>query len=343
MAKEVKEKKRGIGIFVLALSVALGVHATLPRAAAAQQAAGGAGPSQTVDQGLTDPALLGALDVHAHMAPDTTSRSIDVIDFAKMAKARGMRGFVVKEPFDETAPLAYDARKVVPGVEVFGGIVLNRAVGGMNAEAVRHMATVKGGWGRIVWMPTVDTEDAVIRSNQNRPFVAVSHDGELLPEVKEVLGVIAKTRTVESNGELVLATGHSPPEEALMLLQEARNQGVKHMVVTHPLPYNDTRENWTLAHMQEAVKLGAFIEVRTQTLPTEPGGARIWKPAAEMIRQLGTENCILASDLGQGGRPLHPDGLAITAKWLRSQGFTDQELNRLMKDNPARLLGLPPQ
>ena len=323
--------QRGIGMWALAFSVAVGVQATFSRAEAAQQAARG----QSVDQGLTDPALVGALDVHAHMGPDSpepSPRALDVLDYAKMAKARGMRGFVIKYHSDETAPLAYLARKVVPGLEVFGGIVLNRAIGGINVEEVQHMAKVSGGWGRIVWMPTFDAEDAVRNSKDpNRSFVAVSRNGELVPEVKELLGVIANTRTVDSNGELVLATGHLPPEEALLLLREAKNQGVKHMVITHAPP------RWTVDQLQQAVTLGVFIE-------TVPGGGPFdpKKISVEKIRKLGVDNYIIASDLGQQGNPFHPDGLALTAKWLRSEGFTEQEINRMMKDNPARLLGLPP-
>ena len=103
------------------------------------------------------------------------------------------------------------------------------------------------------------------------------------------------------------------------------------MVITHASP------RWTLEQLQEAVKLGAFIEA-------VPGGGSFdpKKISVDKIRKLGVENYIISSDLGQQGNPLHPDGLAMTAKWLRSEGFTEQELNRLMKENPARLLGLPP-
>jgi hypothetical protein len=282
---------------------------------------------------LTDPALVGALDVHAHMGPDSpepSPRALDVLDYATMAKARGMRGFVIKYHSDETAPLAAVVRKAVPGLEVFGGVVLSRAMGGINIEQVRHMAKVSGGWGRIVWMPTFDAEEAVRNSKEpNRPFVAVSRNGELVPEVKELLGVIANTRTVDSNGELVLATGHLPPEEALLLLREAKKQGVRHMVLTHAPP------RWTVAQLQEAVALGAFIEA-------VPGGGSFdpKKISIDKIRKLGVDHYIIASDLGQQGNPFHPDGFALTARWLRSEGFTEQEINRMMKENPARLLGL---
>ena len=50
-----------------------------------------------------------------------------------------MRGIVLKNHFDPTATLAYTVRRQVPGFETFGGIVLNRTVGGINARAVEHM------------------------------------------------------------------------------------------------------------------------------------------------------------------------------------------------------------
>ena len=58
-----------------------------------------------------------------------------------------MRGIVLKNHFDPTATLAYTVRRQVPGFETFGGIVLNRTVGGINARAVEHMTEVTGGWG----------------------------------------------------------------------------------------------------------------------------------------------------------------------------------------------------
>jgi len=82
-----------------------------------------------------------------------------------------MRGLVLKNHNESTASWAYLMREETPGIEVFGGIVLNRAVGGVNAAAVEHMTAVKGGWGRVVWMPTFDAENQVGYSKENRPFV----------------------------------------------------------------------------------------------------------------------------------------------------------------------------
>ena len=162
--------------------------------------------------------LTGVVDIHAHCDPDSIPRSIDAIDLARLARDRGMRGLVLKNHYDPTASLAYVVRKEVPGIEVFGGIALNRTVGGINPAAVEHLAAVKGGWGRVVWMPTYDAENQVRYSKENRPFVPVARNGELLPEVKEVLRIIAQHR-------LVLATGHSSAAEDLMLIRAAKSCG----------------------------------------------------------------------------------------------------------------------
>src|SRR5262245_2305274 len=69
--------------------------------------------------------LQGSIDIHVHSDPDDRPRSIDAIDVAKLAKARGMRAIVLKNHYDPTGPLAYVVRKEVPGIEVFGGVDLN--------------------------------------------------------------------------------------------------------------------------------------------------------------------------------------------------------------------------
>jgi len=274
-------------------------------------------------------ALAGAIDIHVHSDPDDRPRSIDAIDVAKLARARGMRAIVLKNHYDPTGGLAYIVRKEVPGLEVFGGIDLNLTVGGMNSAAVEHMTQVSGGWGRFVWMSTFDAENQVRYSKENRPFVSVARNGELLPEVKQVISVIAK------HG-LVLATGHVAPEEALMLLRDGRRQGATRMVVTHAM---NAPVLMNVPQMQEAVKQGAFIEFVGGSLATADAAARMDR-FADAIRKVGPEFCILSSDLGQKGNALPPDGFAAFLVALRARGLTEQEINRMSKQNPARLLGL---
>src|SRR5258706_7512348 len=197
-------KSAGLVLLVLAVLTSLSGS----RRAGAGQPGRGEGANRT---------LAGAIDIHVHSDPDNTPRSIDAIDVAKLARSRGMRGIVLKNHYDPTAGLAFLARKEAPGLNVFGGIDLNLTVGGMNPIAVEHMTQIAGGWGRIVWMSTFDAENQVRYSKENRRFVSVSRAGQLLPETKAVIAVIARHA-------LVLATGHVSATEGLMLLREGRQQ-----------------------------------------------------------------------------------------------------------------------
>src|SRR4029434_8272190 len=87
----------------------------------------------------------GVIDLHVHSFPDVFGRNMDDVDVAQIAKSRGMRGIVLKNHISETASRAALAMKAVPGIEVFGGIVLNRAVGGINPDAVEWMHRMSGG------------------------------------------------------------------------------------------------------------------------------------------------------------------------------------------------------
>ena len=124
--------------------------------------------------------LRGAIDIHVHSEPDSRPRSVNAVDAARQAKAAGMRAIVIKNHYEFTSGLAYIVRKEVPGIEVFGGVDLNLTVGGINPAAVEYMAATTGGFGRMVWMATFDSENQVRFSKENRPFVSVAKNGALL-------------------------------------------------------------------------------------------------------------------------------------------------------------------
>lgn len=273
--------------------------------------------------------LRGVIDIHVHSDPDSIPRSVDAIDLAKLARTRGMQALVLKNHYEPTASLAYLVRKEVPGIEILGGIALNRPVGGVNPAAVDHMTQVKGGWGRVVWMPTFDAENEVRYRKQDRPFVRVSQNGALLPEVDEVLSIVAKH-------QLTFETGHSTPAEVLMLVRAARAKGIEKIVVTHPML---APVHMSVPQMEEAAKLGTFLEFVYNGL-IGPNKEFDIKDYAAAIRRIGPEHCILASDLGQAVNPLPPDGLAAFLAAMRSQGFTPAQIDLMSKVNPAKALGL---
>jgi transposase len=71
-------------------------------------------------------------------------------------------------------------------------------------------------------------------------------------------------------------------------------------------------------------------------------GSEEAKAHVNAIRAVGPEHCILSSDLGQANNPLHPDGLLAFYQYLAQQGFTQAEIDRMAKVNPAKVLGLEP-
>ena len=309
------------------------------------------GPNGPIDLNLQDPVLIGALDLHAHLDPDMSGggqmpRARDAIGMTRMAQARGMRGFAYKTHMDvSSAASAYFARAAVPGVEVFGRFALNLTTGGLNPAAVMQFTSIKGGWGRIVEMPT---RDARAPSNDNRPWVtpwaplfpnlpravATVRNGELLPEAKGIIALLAKVKTVDSNGTVVLATGHATPEEHVLLAREARRLGVP-VVLTHP------GDNVTDAQYQEVKKLGAFVEVNADFYQEGEHPEEKIAFALKQIRRLGAESIVMGTDCGQVNNPLPADCLVLAARALRAHGVTERQLDLMVKENPARLLGLP--
>jgi hypothetical protein len=315
------------------------------------------------DPAPNDPALKGAIDMHAHQDPDSfgpsygqAARSIDALDLYTRAKASGMRGFIIKGHLDQTAGLAYYLRKLHPDMEIFGGMGSNLTTGTkVNPWAITHMTEMKGGWGRIVWMPSWDSENSVHKLPRRPPgYVAVAHcnglpfwiaypkpceNGELLPEVKEALQIIAKTKTRDSNGDLVLATGHNSPTEVKLMVKEAVRVGVKHIIITHPLL---DIVDMTPAEIKEIVAMGPEIYAEfTSGFGNPNARPEMVKLYVEGIRAAGVERAFVSSDTGQLNSNWQPDALANAAKTLRANGFTERELDLLFKINPAKILGLP--
>ena len=281
----------------------------------------GAGSAQ-VDEGS---GIEGIIDLHAHVGPETLlspyRRSVNAIEAAQIAKRNGMRGLVFKHHYLETASWAYLVMQVVPGIELFGGIALNRTWGGINPVAVRNFASVLGSRGRVVYMPTFDAEGD---TPDDPDPVPISSNGRLLPAVLEVLNVMAEY-------DLGLSTGHSSAEESMMLIAAARAAGVDKIYVQHG------QSRMSMGMQKEAARMGAFIEY---SLGGGSSDTNMSEGELAGIRELGPENVVLTSDRGQRGNALHSDAFKIALSDLVEAGFTQVEIDMMTRHNPARFLGL---
>jgi hypothetical protein len=297
--------------------------------------------------GVTDSAwqaIQGAYDLQVHVAPDVISRRTDDVDLAKDFLARGLRGFVLKSHYIPTAERAKVVRRAVPGIESYGAIALNHSVGGLNPVAV-EIAGRSGN--KIVWFPTVDaaneTAGRLDGGNDKLPFWAkiqreiaaagitrppmtvLDSDGKISKDARQCLELIAKHN-------MILATGHLGRHEIFPLVREARELGVKHIVVTHA---EFPSQNLSGDEQKELVELGAVIEHCFTTYHT---GKSTWETVCGNIRRAGVERAMLSTDLGQATNPPVAEGFAMFAQKLLHAGFSASEIRTMSVSVPASLL-----
>ncbi len=278
--------------------------------------------------------------MHVHSHPDVFGRNMDDVDVANIAKARGMRGIVLKNHISETASRAALTMRAVPGIEIFGGIVLNKAVGGVNPDAVEWMHRVYGGRGKIVWLPTFESDRHVKTFGKpDDKGLVVAPGGVVTPEMEAILKIIAREN-------LVLATGHIHPEEIIAVVRRGRELGVKNMIVTHGLT---NVPGMTMAQAKQVVDMGAMIEVCFLQFLAGPNAPLAFlthwtqinaKHVAQAIKEFGARGLVVSSDLGQSANMTHPDGLEVAIGAMKREGISDADIDIMMRKNPARLLGL---
>ena len=267
--------------------------------------------------------LRGAYDLHVHAAPDgSQQRRMDALEVARCAYEAEMGGFALKSHDYNTAPLTYALNQMYPGLNVLGAITLNRSVGGINPDAVQVAADLGA---QVVWMPTFTADFRMRDSGAGEGIRVADDDGNLTEGVHEVLEIIA-------NNDMTLASGHISPAEAIALFEAARAQGVSRMIATHPDGVATPEEQ------RRMVALGAYPEYTFLTcMPSR--GRRTPQQFVEMIRSLGVDNCIVTTDFGQWQNPPPAEGMRMAIAMLLDAGMTPEEVTKLVKSNPAQLIG----
>ncbi len=272
-----------------------------------------------------DAVWRGSVDIHAHAAPDpVAARRHDALDLARACRAAGMRAIIFKSHEYPTVPTAHVINRVVEGFTVFGAISLDDEVGGLNPFALE--ASAKMGAAKV-WMPTFCAAHwRRTRMNRSDGIEILDADGRLLPVVHELLDIVERH-------EVILGTGHLAPEEQQVLVPEARRRKIK-TVITHaevtPVPELTA----------EFSRLGAFVE-HAYIAVAGGLGSHSFASIAASIREAGVEQAILSTDLGQAHNPSPPEGMRMFIAGMLQQDFTDAEVERMVKENPAHLVGLP--
>ena len=286
--------------------------------------------------------LNGAVDMHIHSAPSLFPRLVDHVEAAEGAKSYGMKAVVLKEHHGYTSDRMYFVRKLVSGIEVYGGVVLNNAVGGINPFATEAAIDLGA---KIVWFPTLSAKNhldqmggpafgsSMQQKSKKRmvekPITILDEKGKLKPEVYEVLDVIAAH-------EVMLATGHLCFAEVFPLIKAAKENGIKRLYQNHP----EYIINETVEEQVELAKLGVYIEhlaiFQYPMWPTKSGIDGV----VQMIKAVGPERTVLATDLGQVHNPPPHEGMRMYMQVLTEKGIPKGHLRTMIRDNPYFLLNL---
>jgi hypothetical protein len=286
--------------------------------------------------------LEGVFDLHVHAAPCIYERPFDEIDLARKARDSGYGGILSKCHHAINADRAQLVRKIVDDIEVFGGIVLNYPVGGLNPSAVE--AALQFG-AKEVWFPTMHAAHHIKffgepewpllkrrkaskdKARVNKGIFVMNEDGDLKPEVYEILDLIAAS-------DVVLGTGHLSREEVYALIKGARRSGVRRILVTHPEAFH-----WSVEDMVRMADLGAVLELCVNSYLTQAYHVSI-KSLVEAIRKAGASRTVMATDLGQVYNPHPVDGMLRFINDMVRYGISEKEVAYMTKDHPAKLLGL---
>lgn len=273
-------------------------------------------------------------DVHVHAAPDVTDRVGFDDQIAATYAAADYSGFVLKAHHESTVGRASAASRS-SGLDVVGGIALNRPVGGVNPAAV--LAALRSG-GRVVWFPTADshTQESArlprledLDTRLDRSVLAVPPVRPPEPgadrDIDLVLDLIAEH-------DAVLCTGHVSTAECRWLLEQARSRHISRFLLTHP---SYTVPGMTPRDIAELAEQGAYVEITAYQLLHQPGMTAAGLAAA--ARAAGPR-LVLASDAGQPDSPQPPQALEQLTAALAAEGLDAGLLRAATDDIPRGLV-----
>ena len=279
----------------------------------------------------------GAYDLHVHSSPDLFPRIADDRQMVADAARKGFAGVVMKNHFEGTASRAKLATETAGPLKVYGSLVLNRYVGGVNPRAVEAALALGA---RIVWMPTLDAACHRRAFGFGGGFAAQSsgletqseglsllHAGHLIPEAREVIA-LAKDRGA------AVATGHVSFEEIEALVAEAQAQGFRKLILTHPY---DKAPGLTLAQVQSLARPGVTVEFVFCSI-TPNWAFTDAATIAHCLKTIGAERFVISSDGGQAHNPMPADGYRRFVDLLHAEGIGQDDFRVMCRENGDFLL-----
>ncbi len=267
----------------------------------------------------------GAIDAHVHSGPDAyIARMYDEMEMAIQACQVGMKAIAFKCAAMDSARSAYIVQKAVnqwadehnkKRIDVFGGVVLNYAVGGLNPEAVSASYRVGG---KVVWLPSMDASFHHKIMGMPGGIEVLDENDDIVPPLKEIFAMIAE-------GDMVLSLCHQSTKERFILIDEARKSGIKRIEICHP----NVMVKMTVDQMKIAADKGAYIGFY---------GTGFGDEFMQVTKVVGCDRIIVSTDLGRSSGPSPVDGMRSLITGMLTQDISDKDVEKMVKTNPSTLL-----
>jgi hypothetical protein len=295
---------------------------------------------------IEDRLLQGAIELHAHAYPEFSLRMrgrVHEIEWAELARAVGMRAIVMKSQVFPTVERANLVRRVVLGIEVFGGITLNHPMGGLNPVAVEIAGELGG---KAVWMPTWGSKNDLSKSqfylNRMKAYIRTlsqtvsgPESGIEILEGGKLKSVVKEIVQIARDHKMYISSGHLSIQESLVLVEECTKQGVP-FTLAHPFSRS---VGASIDDQKEAAKRGGYVEHCFIT--TMPMHQRLeLSKIVEAIQEVGPSRTILTTDAIQTWNPPPPELMRMYVASLLQLKIEEEAIRKMIQENPAKILGL---
>jgi len=281
--------------------------------------------------------MRGAIDIHCHCGPcAVVKRSFNEIEYSIEATKAGMQAIVNKALTTPTARSASLAQTVVDqwakehnmkSAKIMGGVGLSYAVGGLNPHAVIDAAKLGG---KFVWTPVHDSAhahriDALAGMHRPGGIEVIGKSGEVLPDLKEVFKVIAEY-------DMVLSLSHHSTRERFVMIDAAREVGVKRISIAHPF---NPLTKMSIEQMKMAAGKGAYLEHLFSDFSPYLWN---WDETIEAIKTIGADHFVLGSDSGRWDVPPPIPLYRIMITKLLLRDIPDGDVEKMVRLNAEKLI-----
>ncbi|QHE73287.1 DUF6282 family protein [Rhodococcus sp. WAY2] len=281
----------------------------------------------------------GVVDLYVHALPDLIERIEDDLTLAERLRAAGFRGGLHRHHFEPTASRCRFVQQVT-GFDLYGAILCNDTVGGLNSLAVEVALAAGAKWVGLPTLSAAHHQKAVAHvpeaARRGVDFAAgsirlVTEDGRLLDSVRSIVDLADEY-------DVPVGVGYPSYEECVALLKAGRRSAA---------PFVLTNPNWTMGlSLSEVETLLGFgnvvVEITAYSLYRAPAEQvdSMFDRLAKVARLAGDVRMVLTSDSGITKAPPAPELMRWAVAELITRGFNEARVHRMITATPAELLGL---